>query len=272
MTRTTRRLIRYAAVVGLCLVAVPWVTRTPEGEARQTATAITITKTAVAMPATPLAASPTSKPATRPAMKLLAETPPPKVAAGHHPLAPTTMPEEPAPLASILGSGAAPPPGSTALVRPVPVRDWLPPANPLIAPRMIPSDGHHVAVAPRDADLPDLAFASTSNLPEQIRLPAGALVSAPSVDIEHTFALGTQTLPDPKAASTFDPTEPQSAAAALVAVPPIRQTSAPFTVFSIPQPEDETGQVSVRDPLPDADPPVAFWDFPARPPLPVAVK
>ncbi len=271
MTRMTRRLIRYAAVTGLCLVAVPWVTRTPDGEARQAATAIT--KTGVATPVASLVGTPTSKPATRPAMKLLAEAPPPpKVGAPHHLLAPTTIPQEPAPLASILGSQSAPQVGSTALVRPVPVRDWLPPANPLIAPRMIPSDGHHVAVAPRDADLPDLAFGSTSNLPEEIRLPAGALVSAPSVDTEHIYALGNQTLPDPKAASTVDPTEPISAAGALAAIPTIRQTAAPFMVFSIPQPEDATETVVVHDPQPDNDPPVAYWDFPVRPPLPVAIK
>ncbi len=277
MTRLTGRLIRYSAVVALCLVAVPWVTRTPQGEAQQAATATAIaTATATkADPKTPgnsLLASPASKPSTRPAMKLLADAPKPKAPTLHHPLTPTTMPQEPAPLASILGSAGAPQPGSTALVRPVSVRDWLPPANPLVAPRMIASDGRHAAIEPRDADLPDLAFASTSNLPEQIRLPAGSLVSAPSVDVDHLFAKGTQTLPDPHVASGVDPTGPQSMAGVIAAIPPIRQTPAPFTVFSIPQPQDTTDSVAVHEPLPDNDAPVAFWDVPARPPLPVAVK
>lgn len=276
MTRITRRLIRYSAVVGLCLVAVPWVTRTPEGEARQTANVIAIgtgtAKTGVATPGNSLLGAPASRPATRPAMKLLAQAQTPKAVTPHHPLAPTTMPQEPAPLASILGSGAAPQPGSTALVRPVPVRDWLPAANPLVAPRMIRSDGRHAAVSPRDADLLELAFASAANPPEEIRLPAGALVSAPSVDVDHLFALGAQTLHDPRAASTVDPTAPRSTANALAAVPPLRQTQAPFMVFSIPQPQDMIDTVAVHDPLPDGDAPVAFWDFPVRPPMPVAVK
>ena len=33
-----------------------------------------------------------------------------------------------------------------------------------------------------------------------------------------------------------------------------------------------SAQMAVHNPLPDNDPPVAFWDFPVRPPLPVAMK
>ena len=62
-----------------------------------------------------------------------------------------------------------------------------------------------------------------------------------------------------------------STSEALSAAPPLRSTPAPWTKLSIPQPED-SDRITNSQPLPDSDPPVQFWDFPAKPPLPVAKK
>ena len=275
MTRTSRLFVRYTVVIGVCLVAVPFATRGP----RATAPAQAIAPVhASAMPAT-LPALPQA--ATKPTPHLLAENKVRPASPPRHPLPPTSVPEEPAPLASVLGSPAPPLPAPStppaplnvqarALLHPAPVRDWLPPANPLLLPRILPADSNHVAVAPRAADLPELAL-SQAGPQQEVILPAGVLVSAASVDTEHLFTRPPETTPDPHAASAVDPTERQSNTSAVAAQPPMRQTPAPFANLVIPQPEDSEA-AQVKDPLPDNDAPVAYWDYPARPPLPVAKK
>ncbi len=284
MTRTSRLLLRYSVVVGVCLVAVPFAARSPNSRAQPIAVKAGGGGSVkmIASNTTPTT-RPTTAPATRPAMKL-AVNDKPKPAPLRHPLSPTDKPQEPAPLASILGLTSSAPPAAAAPTAtpiatspsqrrlPVVARDWLPPANPLVAPRTLPSDGHHVLAVPRSSDLPELAFESAPNLPDEIRLPAGSLVSAPSIDTTTLFARGPMTEPDPRAPADADPTATLSSASAITAVPPLRQTPAAFLTLAIPQPEETFGVSAANAQVPDADAPVMFWDFPARPPLPVAPK
>jgi len=93
-------------------------------------------------------------------------------------------------------------------------------------------------------------------LPENIQLPAGALVQWPSPNGEELPSLPTLAQRQPDRASFADPTTEASMAAAFEGVMPLRTSPAPFVRVNLPDPFEHRETARLRTPPPEDATPV----------------
>ena len=122
-------------------------------------------------------------------------------------------------------------------------------------------------------DLPPLAVESESLRPRPVFAPSAPAMRVARPDRDSAAAMWRRTGPDGGHATvSTDATLAQSARAALVGVPRLRQNPVPFLRLAIPDPFALVQAVALAPPPPDADLPAPPAPPPPAPKLPVATK
>lgn len=146
---------------------------------------------------------------------------------------------------------------------------WLPLAEARAEPRAAVQSASPLLRPRRAADLPPLADVSALPAPAPRQLAPGPLAAAPSPNLDVVPILPLRQWPHPdRVWPAPDPTEEQSRQAVVSAVPPQRQSLAPFIRLTIPDPLESVRPVRLARPPADGEPPVHVGAPPLRPVLP----
>ncbi len=162
-------------------------------------------------------------------------------------------------------------------IYPMPLRQWLPPADTLENVRTLPGDLRIATSAPSllpDSPLPTLNISA----PSKLALPAPAPAQSPSPDPTLvTVFIATSPAPEMRGRQPIwdrpqlatDPTVEMSRTFPLDAPIGLRETTPPFVRVSIPTPAAETRIAGLNTPLPETTPPVAPFTRPLLAPFKV---
>ncbi|MDD4889753.1 MAG: hypothetical protein PHU85_07455 [Phycisphaerae bacterium] len=158
-------------------------------------------------------------------------------------------------------------PWPTATITNAPLRTWLPPADPMLQPRLLPADRGSAAPLRPAIDLPDpVALASPS---AARTLPTYPLAKAPSADPGDVMSLPRKVRPNSERAMVLvDNTADESLHVMLVTTAALRATVAPFIRLAIPMPVESPDAMPIRATRPDDEPAILVPPPLVRPAMP----
>ena len=92
---------------------------------------------------------------------------------------------------------------------------------------------------------------SFPDVPAQVVMPEGALSKLPSIDMARPVDLPILARPTPDRASLEDPTSDYTATSVIAVTLPLRDTTAAFTRFNLPDPFENVEAARLRAPFPE---------------------
>jgi hypothetical protein len=128
---------------------------------------------------------------------------------------------------------------------------------------------HAIRLRPT-ADRPELAWQLPPVPAPPWLAPSGPPAYAVSPDVGRAAAMAREVGPDAaRPLPATDPTWDAAEKRTLATAAELRQKSAPFVRLAIPDPQESTTAIRLKQPLPDADPPAHSFELPPQPPMPV---